>query len=682
MWHLRIQGAEDIFFQALDDDKSHSLSAREFLDACESLMFQFWVTPRDSLLVRCLGDRLNPIKEFIDSGKLDQCIYCLMLSNVVLIVVESYYDFNSLPTPPFLEGIESLLSLLYLADVLLRLSVISFPSYWASPGNRFDFIVSWTLFIAGSCTFLPQLAHLRPVLTYLSVFRVLRILRLVRNIKRFQTLVACLRNLWLIAGDLLLMVAITVLTFAMVGYRCFGGLLYTKNPALQGSNLVQEGYIMWNFNDMLSGICTIFIMLVNSYMTDYITALNVVSNFPYAGTIFCCALFFIGVNIGLNIVTAFSIDVFVSLESLQQESQGIEEEAEEVQNLRQMRSILEKQGKNLHMSVPFTLRRMKALAGVIDGLEEAIKEAQDEVLKDFPSQKRELFLESEVPFGPSSSGENHSVHDEQHDQASMSPASGRLEGVHCAPASSSASQPPQAQLMGYQAPATSSLGASTKTVGSMSTSPSARPPSVPQASRTTPSMAIAKSTGQMAKAKVLTSSSPSISVGPGLGLGPQVVVRSSGQIPTIGSQRGSPIQPTQQVTRPVRSGAYQGSPTTPSRVVVWRNSNGPQAFGSVGALSFGEDGASHMHQARSAATPSSAGPAREAATASAPRYANERTGSVASVPNLRMASSPGNSSQLMFGTNTTSSAQVPTIARVSQTIRSPSAPSSNDPYPH
>mmetsp|Transcript_116682 Transcript_116682/g.371205 ORF Transcript_116682/g.371205 Transcript_116682/m.371205 type:complete len:350 (-) Transcript_116682:13-1062(-) len=55
---------------------------------------------------------------------------------------------------------------------------------------------------------------------------------------------------------------------------------------------------------------------------------------------------------------------------------------------------MKEQGKILHMKVPFTQRRMTALAGIIDGLQEAIREAQDEVLEHFHIHEQDQANES------------------------------------------------------------------------------------------------------------------------------------------------------------------------------------------------------------------------------------------------------------------------------------------------
>mmetsp|Transcript_132106 Transcript_132106/g.423202 ORF Transcript_132106/g.423202 Transcript_132106/m.423202 type:complete len:420 (+) Transcript_132106:596-1855(+) len=309
---------------------------------------------------------------------LDNAVTVVIVVNTGLVVSESYWNCTQQIAPPWAETCETMMSLIYVVDVLLRLSVTSWGTYWSSGGNQFDFIISWTLFLAGACTLFDSGSDFRYLLTYLAAFRILRICRVIRQIERFKTLAACLGNLWLLSGDLMLMLGVTSLGFAMLGCTMFGGELYSHNPKLKDSDWLKGGYALWNFNDMSGALMTVFIMFVNTYMPVYVDACNLVSAVPLAGTVYGIAVFFVGVNMGFNIVSSFTIDVFVSLRD-----RSTHDESEEAANLRHMRQNLREQGQVLHIMVPRALRRLKALAGVINGLEDAIQEARDEVLKNF-----------------------------------------------------------------------------------------------------------------------------------------------------------------------------------------------------------------------------------------------------------------------------------------------------------
>merc|ERR1719395_36313 len=95
--------------------------------------------------------------------------------------------------------------------------------------------------------------------------------------------------------------------FSVIGGWCFGGLIYTTNPALAGTGFAEGLYWSLTFNDILSGMITLFlVMLVNNW---YIVA----DGYMLAsGTIWCGIFFFawyvIANFVMINIVVAVILD--------------------------------------------------------------------------------------------------------------------------------------------------------------------------------------------------------------------------------------------------------------------------------------------------------------------------------------------------------------------------------------
>jgi len=363
-----------LIFQSLDVDGNLVLSCAEFLDACESLLQDMWITYDKSVFIRVYGFKFQRLSRVHSSGALDSIMSAVLSLNSVFVIVQAVYvqaDFN----PPAIEAIENLFSLLYMLDVLARVAIEDFSKYWSVWGNRFDFVTSSLLFFTGLVTTMPAFRIFRPLLAYLNTMRLLRVVRLIRKVPRFEILIAQLADLWVVSGDMFLMLAITMLTFALLGNSLFGGEVWKGNPRLQGVALV-EGYELWNFNDMSGSFLTVFNILINSYVPEYVDMLNRLSSVPYAGTVYCAGLFFVGVNVGFNIVTAFLLDVFVSMHG-----SGPAGVTGEAINLDHVRSRLQDEGKVLHVRIPADLKRMRALAGVIGGLEDAIMEARKSIVE-------------------------------------------------------------------------------------------------------------------------------------------------------------------------------------------------------------------------------------------------------------------------------------------------------------
>merc|ERR1711879_244369 len=101
-------------------------------------------------------------------------------------------------------------------------------------------------------------------------------------------------------------------------------------------------------------------------------AMDIVTGVPWIGLIYCGLFFFVGVNIAFNVFTAFTIDVFLTLRSLNEEA----ETSEEDHNLTAMKETCRQEGNILHVSIPPEVLRMRVQIGVLDDLEGMIAEAR------------------------------------------------------------------------------------------------------------------------------------------------------------------------------------------------------------------------------------------------------------------------------------------------------------------
>jgi len=387
--NLRKEDAH-IFFNALDQDGDGELTIQEFFHACETLQHSFRITRAHSFLLTRYGSRLQWARHLVESGLLDRRINQILLLNTLFMVYESVNDLSGFKEVFWVEPVETFFSVVYLGDVFVRLSVVSFSTYWMNPSNRFDFVVSVVLFFSGISTLIPQVRHYRWIVTYFNLLRALRIVRLIGHIERFQTMFACIANLWLVCGDMFLMMGITICCLGTLGMNCFGGLLYASNPALAGTDYLTGGDTLWNFNDLLGSCLTVLNMLICTFQPEYVEALNNVSKVPSAGLIYCLFVFCVGVSLAFNIVTAFTIDVFVALE----ESKHDKKRSVQEDNLESLRAQLRAEGKLLHVTMPGEVRRLKVFTGMISGMEERIQAVKDDVI----SAHRHTVLQSAFSF--------------------------------------------------------------------------------------------------------------------------------------------------------------------------------------------------------------------------------------------------------------------------------------------
>jgi len=159
-----------MLFQSLDDDADGTLSPEEFMDACDSLLQHMWVTHDKSVFIREYGFELTKLRAFVESGALETIMSGVLFLNLVFVVSESML-FDDGDLPPAIEALESIFSTVYVLDLLARLAVDDFGKYWSNWSNRFDFVVSWGLFLSGIVTQTSSFSHLRPVMTYINILR-------------------------------------------------------------------------------------------------------------------------------------------------------------------------------------------------------------------------------------------------------------------------------------------------------------------------------------------------------------------------------------------------------------------------------------------------------------------------------------------------------------------------------
>lgn len=383
---LREQDSQ-VLFEALDDDGTGELSMNEFFDACSILQYTIWSTSEKSIFWKLKVPGLNAIEKFISSGLLQHCTEVVLVANALFIIVQSVYDFGNTPEPDVFPYIEFFFSVIYMVEVVLKLLVTSFQHYWHLTSNRFDFFVSWVLFVGGTIAFFDVSSSFGDfsfddLMQYFNILRVLRVLRLCTQVPRLKKMMICIGKFGKVSGDMVILFFISTAALAVVGVQVFGGLLYPGSTNAEG-DFANAGFDVLGFNDMTGAFLALMDMMVTAYQPEYAMAMDEVLPIetPFVrieciGEIYCMAVFFLSVNIAFNIFTAFLIDIFVSLEETEEEG----EETEEQKNLVSMKSKYKEMGQVLHFLEPPEVLRLRTLTGVIDGLDEAIQEAQDEAL--------------------------------------------------------------------------------------------------------------------------------------------------------------------------------------------------------------------------------------------------------------------------------------------------------------
>lgn len=361
----------DIIFRAMDTDKSGTMSEDEFCDICGVFQYEFWVTRRDSKLKDWAPALWNSpswqwFRQQVWNENFNYFMNCILMLNFGLVIVESVYDLHNWPEPKTLSHLDMVFSLAYVGEVGGKLGVWSFEEYWSDTPNKFDFWTTWLLL--GTQLFQGDLARYANLLRLL---RLLRVLKQLKSVKSVQFMSATVQKLVIASKDILLLLAVCVFFFTLLGVQCFGGLLYDGSEALADSDYMVKRWSIFNFNDTAMSFSLWVVCLLCEYVPDFAEAVALTSKIPGSWLIFL-VFYIMVVAIIFELVKAFTIEVFMVLH--EKKNKEVQPDFEGIEDVEKM---FEEQGESLHYrSIGDTLRREKILAVYKEMLEE--EEEEDE----------------------------------------------------------------------------------------------------------------------------------------------------------------------------------------------------------------------------------------------------------------------------------------------------------------
>lgn len=150
--------------------------------------------------------------------------------------------------------------------------------------------------------------------------RALKITSLLYEIRSTRIIIETMRNLIKPLLNLLGTLLIIYYLFAVAGMFMFGGKITRGMPVLERDPSIPSLYHLDNFNDLLSSIVTLFtLMVVNNWMVQVQMYTEVMGSDVYR--IYFCLFYYFSVVIGINVVVAFAIDMYSSVERLENERQ-------------------------------------------------------------------------------------------------------------------------------------------------------------------------------------------------------------------------------------------------------------------------------------------------------------------------------------------------------------------------
>lgn len=376
-----------VLFEALDDDENGVLSADEFEEFCDVLQFEFYITKRDSYFRRCVAGTC--LERFLTSwtenwrsdtnlgyhsrypgSMLDIVMNVILALNACFVVLEVFYDMKKLEEPSWFLHADIFFSFVYLLESATKLLNWSFAEYWHYTENRFDFVTSIVLAVAGVA--FVKLHMSSDLLRNVNSLRLLRLLKAIKHVRTYQRACAVVSQTLASCRDVMQLNAIVVLMWSVAGVQLLGGALVESNPRLQGKNLDYFGskYQAFNFNDVPSGMITLFMWTLGDW-NEPLAAACVETAEPEslhraAIWLFLISYYVASPLLSYNVFSAFSIDVYGTVDSLVQKEEDEGRSCEVERNLIKIQGDMAQQGLVLHIQESAELSKLHVHSAVFD----------------------------------------------------------------------------------------------------------------------------------------------------------------------------------------------------------------------------------------------------------------------------------------------------------------------------
>lgn len=359
----------ELVFAAVDKDSSGTVNEREFFSTCTLIRNQFWITPEDSPVKEFFPNLWNNgtftrFRGYVTTGGFDSFMNWVLVVNFVSVVIETVYDLNKWDEPGFMDSLELLFSLVYVWEVLAKLSVWHFRYYWAFRSNQFDFVVTWMLLVSSSLDILAQSDDNNNIRKYINILRLLRLVRVVKQLKRLkkvQLMVETIGAIVQASKHIMMLLGVVTFFFSTLSIQLWGGILYKSNPHLEETAYAEKELYVLNFNDFGTAFGTWVVLILREYMDAFSEAIDKTSGIPFSWLVFL--LFYVaGVSIVFELVKAFTIEAFLELHK------HWGQKKKENPAIRILQQTYAKQGLQLHYRESSGDTRLK------EKIEEAVKE--------------------------------------------------------------------------------------------------------------------------------------------------------------------------------------------------------------------------------------------------------------------------------------------------------------------
>ncbi|KAK8605735.1 hypothetical protein V6N13_102508 [Hibiscus sabdariffa] len=321
----------ELIFDELDDSHDFKINLDEFTDLCNAIGLRFQKEDTPSLFERFQIYRSpfsENLKAFVRSPKFGYIISFILILNLFAVIVETTLDIENNSGQKVWQEVEFVFGWIYVLEMALKVYAFGFANYWRDGQNRFDFLITWIIVIGETITFVTpdgfSFFSNGEWIRYLLLARMLRLIRLLMHVRSYRAFVATfltlIPSLMPYLGTILCILCI----YCSIGVQVFGGIVNAGNPNLDATELTDDDYLLFNFNDYPNGMVTLFNLLVMGNWQIWMQSYKELTGTSWT-LVYFISFYLVTVLLLLNLVVAFVLEAFFAEMDLEASGSGDED---------------------------------------------------------------------------------------------------------------------------------------------------------------------------------------------------------------------------------------------------------------------------------------------------------------------------------------------------------------------
>ncbi|KAJ0113081.1 hypothetical protein Patl1_02249 [Pistacia atlantica] len=315
----------ELIFYELDDTHDFKINLDEFYDLCNAIALRFLKEDAPSCFERFPSVYRSPfsekLKAFVRSPKFGYIITFILVVNLAAVIVETMLDIENSSGQKVWQEVEFVFGWIYVLEMALKVYSFGFENYWRDGQNRFDFLDNMdnrnyeknkpfigetvTFVSPNSLTFLSNGEWIR----YLLLARMLRLIRILMHVQRYRAFLATFLTLIPSLMPYLGIIFCVLCIYCSLGVQIFGGIVNVGNTKVEETDLADDDYLLFNFNDYPNGMVTLFNLLVMNNWQDWMQSYKELTGTSWT-LLYFISFYLINVVLLLNLIVAFILEAF------------------------------------------------------------------------------------------------------------------------------------------------------------------------------------------------------------------------------------------------------------------------------------------------------------------------------------------------------------------------------------